>query len=175
MGRPAKIFLLLPLALAALGTSVLTAAEETGTGKSLGLESVVTTCYALGGDTATRKDPVEAIYVSKGNVKDAFFKLKEIIIEGKKADWTFKMKKPLCVIIFRGFFPGLSKIKINKVVFRDRSFEVFAEYYDAPVYSSPTQPAAIIPIGQLAPGKYDITLFVGKESRKKAEFKVIGH
>jgi hypothetical protein len=150
------------------------AAGEQADGKVLSLENVTTACYALGGDVTTLRDPIEAIYISKGDTANALFRIKEILIEGKREEKSFKVKDTLCIIIFRGFFPGLSKVLIRKVVLKDCEFGIYADYWNALEYLTPSQPAAIIPVGQLPPGDYHINLFVGNEFHKKAEFKVVG-
>jgi hypothetical protein len=143
-------------------------------GKVLSLENVTMSCYALGGDVKTLKDPVEAIYVSKGDAVDAVFWLKQVLVEGREEQKSFRVKDPLCIMIFRGFFPGLSKVFVRKVSLKGCEFNINADYWDDPEYSTPSQPAAIIPIGQLPPGDYNINLFVGSELRKKHVFKVKG-
>ncbi|MDD5737574.1 MAG: hypothetical protein PHH20_04715 [Candidatus Omnitrophica bacterium] len=149
-------------------------AEEAGDGKALSLENVTYSCYALGGDVKTLKDPVEAVYVTKGDAVYALFWLKQMIVEGKREQKYFEVKDHLCVTVFRGFFPGLSKVLIKKVSLKGNELDVHAEYSDNPEYSVPTQPAAIIPIGQLPPGQYTVNLFVGNELRKTNGFKVKG-
>lgn len=141
--------------------------------KVLGLENVIITCYALGGDTSDQKAFREDIYLAKGAPNQAIAALKEIINEGRKPVWSFKMKDQIEVIIFRGAFLTLCKIGIKKVALKDSSIEVYAEYSDFPDCSVASQPAAIIPVGKLPPGKYDVTLFVDSKLRKKIEFKVL--
>ncbi|MFA6355994.1 MAG: hypothetical protein WCY23_02680 [Candidatus Omnitrophota bacterium] len=150
------------------------AAEGQAAGKILPLDNVTISFYALGGDVATLKDPVEAVYVFKGDAAGALFGLKETLIEGRKEQKTFRIKDPLCIVVFRGFFPGLSKVFIKKVTLEDCKFDIYAEYWDRPEYSTPSQPAAIIPVGQLPPGDYTINLFVGNELRKNTGFKIRG-
>ena len=62
--------------------------------------------------------------------------------------------------------------KISPVVLKDSNIEVYAEYADFPGYDIASQPAAIIPLGKLPPGKYAVSLFVDSKLRKKIEFKV---
>lgn len=150
------------------------AAEGQADSKVLPLDNVTISCYALGGDVATLKDPVEAVYIFKGDTSGALSGLKEVLIEGRKEQRAFRIKDPLCIVVFRGFFPGLSKVFIKKVTLEDCRFDIYAEYWDRPEYSTPSQPAAIIPVGQLPPGNYAINLFVGNELRKSAGFKVKG-
>ncbi len=147
-------------------------AEEAGEEKALSLENITMSCYALGGDIKTLKDPVEAVYVTKGDAVYALFWLKQMLTEGKREQKSFSMKDNLCITVFRGFFPGLSKISVKKVSLRDNRFDIYAEYLDDPEYSTPTQPAAIIPVGQLPPGIYTVNLFVGNELHKTNGFKV---
>ena len=148
-------------------------AEGEGTPeKALGLENVMVTHYALGGDTAGQKTYGEAIYLSKGTPRQALITLKQIVLEGKRPAWSFKMKDQIEVIVFRGTFLKLSKIGIKKVVLKDSSVEVYAEYKDFPDSDIASQPAAIIPVGQLPPGKYTVILFVDNNLRKKAAFSV---
>lgn len=149
-------------------------ADEVEGEKSLSLESITMSCYALGGDVKTLKDPVEGVYVTKGNAVYALFWLKQMLVEGKREQKYFEVKDPLCITVFRGFFPGLSKVFIKKVSLKGNELDVYAEYSDNPEYSVPTQPAAIIPIGQLPPGQYTVKLFVGNELRKTTAFKVKG-
>jgi len=149
-------------------------AEGPEEGKILSLDNVTVTCYALGGDTATLKEPVESLYVYKGDAGKALIYLKNVIIEGEREVTSFGIKDPLYIIVFRGFFPGLSKVTVKKVVLKGTEFDIYAEYWNAPEYSTASQPAAIIPVGQLPPGKYSVILFVGNELHKKTEFKVKG-
>ena len=146
--------------------------EEVTSEKALGLENVIMTCYALGGDTSNQKAFKEDIYLAKGDPNQAIATLKEIVIEGKRPVWSFKMKDQIEVIIFRGAFLTLCKIGIKKVTLKDSNIEVYAEYADFPDCNSASQPAAIIPVGKLPPGKYAVTLFVDSKLRKKIEFKV---
>jgi len=65
-------------------------AEGEGAGeKVLGLENVIVTHYALGGDTPAQKTYGEALYLSKGTPRQALITLKEIVLEGKKPSWSF--------------------------------------------------------------------------------------
>ena len=157
------VFLAVPLSAAGEG-----AASE----KALGMENVIITCYALGGDTSNQKAFEENIYLAKGDSNQAIAALKEIVIEGKRPVWSFKMKDQIEVIIFRGAFLTLCKIGIKKVALKNSNIEVYAEYADFPDCNAASQPAAIIPIGKLPPGKYAVTLFVDSKLRKKIEFKV---
>lgn len=149
-------------------------AEEAEGGKLLSLENITMSCYALGGDVKTLKDPVEGIFVTKGDAVYALFWLKQMLVEGKREQKYFEVKDHLCITVFRGFFPGLSKVFIKRVSLKGNELDVYAEYSDDPEYSVPTQPAAIIPIGQLPPGQYTVKLFVGNELRKTTAFKVKG-
>ena len=144
-------------------------AEE---GKVLSLENVKITCYALGGDAGDKKAFEEAMYLTKGGPNDALSNLKDIVIEGKKPVWSFKMKDKIEVVIFRGTFLKLSKIEIKKVVLKGPIIEILAEYPDFPDSDISSQPAAVVPIGQLLPGKYTIRLFVENKLRKEAAFSV---
>ncbi len=169
-----KIILAVTALAAALLASPAVFAEETGNGKALSLENVTYSCYALGGDVKTLKDPVEAVYVTKGDAVYALFWLKQMLTEGKREQKSFSMKDTLCVTVFRGFFPGLSKVSVKKVSLKENRLDIYADYSDNPEYSTPTQPAAIIPIGQLPPGTYTVNLFVGNEVHKTNGFKVKG-
>ena len=140
--------------------------------KVLGLENVMLTHYALGGDTAGKKTYGEAVYAAKGTPRDALITLKQIVLEGKRPARSFKMKDQIEVIVFRGAFLKLSKIGIKKVVLKDLSVEIYAEYKDFPDSDIASQPAAIIPVGQLPPGKYTVILFVDNNLRKKIDFSV---
>ena len=148
-------------------------AEGEGAGeKVLGLENVVVTHYALGGNTAGQKTYGEAVYLSKGTPRQAIITLKGIVLEGKRPSWSFNMKDPIEIIVFRGTFLKLSKIVINKVVLKDSNVEVYAEYKDFPNSDIASQPAAIVPIGKLPPGKYSAILFVDNKLQKKVDFSV---
>jgi len=173
MHRIGKILLPAMILLAVLPLASFAAAES-GEEKVLSLENVTLSCYALGGDVKTLKDPVEAVYVTKGDAVYALFWLKQMLTEGKREQKYFSMKDPLCITVFRGFFPGLSKVSVKKVSLKDNRFDIYVEYLDNPEYSTPTQPAAIIPVGQLSPGAYTVNLFVGNELRKTSGFKVKG-
>ncbi len=148
-------------------------AEGEGTPeKELGLENVVLTYYALGGDINGLKPGGEAVYLAKGTPKDALITLKQIALEGRRPVWSFKMKDQVNIIVFRGVFPKLNKISIKKVLLKDSSVEIYAEYKDFSGSDIPSQPAAIIPVGKLLPGKYTAILFVDNNLQKKADFKV---
>ena len=148
-------------------------AEGEGAGeKVLGLENVVVTHYALGGNTAGQKPYGEAIYLSKGTPRQAIITLKQIVLEGDKPAWSFKMKDQIEIIVFRGTFLKLSKIGIKKVVLKDSNVEIYAEYKDSPSSDIATQPAAVISAGQLPPGKYTVILFVDEKLQKKVDFSV---
>ncbi len=155
-----------------LSVSLPACAEDPGEGRVLPLDNVKFTCYALGGDTATLKDPVESLYVYKGDAGKALSYLKDVIIEGRKEVTSFAIKDHLYIVVFKGFFPGLSKISIKKVVLKGTEFDIYADYWNAPEYSTASQPAAVIPVGQLPPGKYSVVLFVGNELHKKTGFRV---
>lgn len=141
-------------------------------GKELELGNVMVTLYALGGSAAGQKTYGEEIYLAKGTPRQALIILKQILLEGNRPSRSFKMKDQIEVIVFRGAFLKLSKIAIKKVVLKDSSIEVYAEYKDLPGSDVASQPAAIIPVGQLPPGKYTVILFVDNNLRKKAEFNV---
>lgn len=155
-----------------LTVSLSVAGEEVKSERALGLENVVITCYALGGDASNQKAFEEEIYLAKGDPRQAIATLKEIVIEGKKPVWSFKMRDRIEVVIFRGSFLTLCKVGIKKVVLKDSNIEVYAEYADFPDCNAASQPAAIIPVGKLPPGKYAVSLFVDSKLRKKIEFNV---
>ena len=167
-----KGFMLISSISAFLAVLLPVTGEEVTSEKTLGLENIVTTCYALGGDTRGQKAFREDVYLAKGNPNQAIATLKEIVIEGKRPVWSFKMQDQIEVIIFRGAFLTLCKVGIKKVVLKDSNIEVYAEYADFPGYDIASQPAAIIPLGKLPPGKYAVSLFVDSKLRKKIEFKV---
>lgn len=146
--------------------------EEVKSERALGLENVVMTCYALGGDASSKKAFEEGIYLAKGDPRQAIATLKEIVIEGKRPVRSFKMRDQIEVVIFRGSFLTLCKVGVKKVVLKDSDVEVYAEYEDFPDCSSASEPAAIIPLGKLPPGKYAVSLFVDNRLRKKIEFNV---
>ena len=146
--------------------------EQASPEKVLGPENVMITLYALGGDVSSRKAFEEAVYLTKGDRNHALAALKEITIEGKRPALSFDMKDQIEVIIFRGTFLTLCKVGIKKVVLRDSEIEVHAEYMDFPGYDTVSQPAAIISVGKLPPGKYAVTLFVDNKLRKRVEFSV---
>lgn len=155
-----------------LAVSLPSAGEEARPEKALGLENVMVTCYALGGDVSSKRAYEEGIYLTKGDRNQAIEALKEMIIEGKRPVFSFKMKDQIEAVIFRGTFLTLCKVGIKKVVLRDSEIEVHAEYTEFPDCSTVSQPAAIIPLGKLPPGKYAVSLFVDSKLRKKIEFKV---
>ena len=165
-------FILISSIFAFLTVLLSAAGEEVTSEKSLGLENVRTTCYALGGDAGNRKAFEEGIYLAKGGPGQAIATLKEIVLEGKRPVWSFKMNDQIEAVIFRGSFLTLCKVGIKKVVLRDSEIEVHAEYTEFPDCSTVSQPAAIIPLGKLPPGKYAVSLFVDSKLRKKIEFKV---
>ncbi|MDD4879026.1 MAG: hypothetical protein PHR22_01035 [Candidatus Omnitrophica bacterium] len=167
-----KIFTLIAVSLFLVLSSSGHAEGEGTPEKVLGPENVMVTLYALGGAAAGQKTYGEEIYLSKGTPLQALITLKQIVLEGKKPSRSFEMKDQLEVIVFRGSFLKLSKIAIKKVVLKDSSIEVYAEYKDLPGAGIASQPAAIIPVGQLPPGKYTVILFVDNKLRKKAEFSV---
>ncbi len=167
-----KGFILISSISVLLAVSLPAAGEEVKSEKALGLENVIITCYALGGDAHSQKAFKEDIYLAKGSPSQAIATLKEIVIEGKRPVWSFKMKDQIEVIIFRGSFLTLCKVGIKKVLLKDSNIEVYAEYADFPGYDIASQPAAIIPLGKLPPGKYAVSFFVDSKLRKKIEFKV---
>jgi len=165
-------FFMMALVSVFLAVSPPAAGEEAPPEKALGLENVMITCYALGGDVSSKRAYEEGIYLAKGDRNKALEALKGIIIEGKRPVLSFKMKDQIEAIIFRGTFSTLYKVGIKKVVLRDSEIEVHAEYTEFPDCSTVSQPAAIIPVGKLPPGKYSVTLFVDNKLRKRIEFSV---
>jgi len=146
--------------------------KEAASAKPFGMGNIVTTCYALGGDASNKRAFEEAIYLTAGDVNQALATLKEIAFEGKKPSFSFKMQDPIEVIIFRGTFLTLGKVAIKKVSLNDSEIDVRAEYLDFPDCNTPSQPAAIIPVGKLPPGRYAVDLFVDNKMRKRIEFSV---
>lgn len=140
--------------------------------KELELGNVMVTLYALGGSAAGQKTYGEEVYLAKGTPRQALITLKQMLLEGNRPSRAFKMKDQIEVIVFRGAFLKLSKIAVKKVVLKDSSIEVYVEYKDLPGTDIASQPAAIIPVGQLPPGKYTVILFVDNNLRKKTEFSV---
>jgi len=140
--------------------------------KTLDLTNVINTCYALGGDVTNKKAFEEGIYLSKGKPDHALVALKGIIFEGEKPISSFRMNDQIDITVFRGSFLKLSKVEIKKVLLKDSNIEIYAEYKDFPDCDIASQPAAVIPIGQLPPDKYSVSLFVGDKLRNKAEFSV---
>lgn len=155
-----------------LAVSIPAAGEEARPEKALGLENVMMTCYALGGDVSSKRAFEEGIYLTKGDRNHALEALKEIIIEGKRPSLSFKMQDQIEAVIFRGTFLTLCKVGIKKVVLRDSEIEVHAEYTDFPDCSTVSQPAAIVPLGKLPPGRYSVDLFADNKLRKRIEFSV---
>lgn len=143
--------------------------------KSLGLEDIFRTSYALSGDTAGIKQTEESVYLSKGNIQKALSTLKGIIIEKKRPDWIFSKRDSINIIVFRGILSTQGKIEITKMVSKGNSFEIYAKYIDFPELDIPSEPVVIIPLGKLPSGKYTVALYINDQVRKKVEFKVRGY
>lgn len=141
-------------------------------GKTLDLTGVLRTSYSLGGDTASVKAAGESIYLAQGSTNKALAALKDILIEHKPSARPLNDNEEIDIIIFRGVLTTLCKIELPKVVFKDNSFEVYVKYVDIIGLNTPSQPAAIIPVGKLPIGKYSVALYADGELRKKAEFTV---
>lgn len=118
--------------------------------------------YSLGGHTG---EAGEAFFVARGSEGEAENKLNEIVVQGKDAETVFTQNDALNFVIFRGVFSsGGHGITIDKVERRWSDFGVHATYSDpgkgSIVTQAFTQPAAIIPIGELKKGSYEVKLLV---------------
>lgn len=140
--------------------------------KELSLTEIFRTCYALGGDVEGVKEKGEEIYVAKGTINKALSVLRDILIEHRRPPRSFRRKDLINIIVFRGILPAQGKIEITKVVSKDNAFEVYAKYFDFSDLDIPSQPAAIIPLGKLPRGKYNVALYVDGQLHKKIEFKI---
>lgn len=139
---------------------------------TLNLSGILRSSYALGGDTAGVREKGEGIYLTQGETAKAFAALKNILIEHKPALWKLNDNEQINMIVFRGVLPDLGKIEINKVVFKNNSFEIYAKYIDISGINVASQPAAVIPIGKLPIGKYSAALYVEDQLHKEVKFTV---
>lgn len=120
-------------------------------------------------------NPLEGFYgksegmftVLKGSIPEVKESLKEIIIEKAPQQSTFSIDDDLNFVVFRGVFnSGGYGIDIDRVERQGNGFTVYATYIDpgegVVVTGAVTQPVAIIPIGRLAAGDYEVRLRVTK-------------
>jgi S-layer protein (TIGR01567 family) len=120
-------------------------------------------------------NPLEGFYgksegmftVIKGSIPEVKESLKEIVIEKAPQQSTFSIDDELNFVVFRGVFSsGGYGIDIDRVERQGSAFTVYATYIDPGegilVTGAVTQPVAIIPIGRLAEGDYEVRLRVKK-------------
>lgn len=119
-------------------------------------------------------NPLEGFYeaegmftVLKGSVPEVKESLKDIVIKKAPQQSTFSIDDDLNFVVFRGVFnSGGYGIDIDRVEKQGNAFTVYATYIDPGegivVGAMVTQPVAIIPIGRLAVGDYEVRLRVKK-------------
>ncbi len=123
----------------------------------------------------TDYNPLEGFYgksegmftVIKGGVPEVKESLKDIVIKKAPQTTTFSVDDELNFVVFRGVFnSGGYGIDIDRVERQGNAFTVYATYIDPGegilVTGAVTQPVAIIPIGKLAAGDYEVRLRVKK-------------
>ena len=121
--------------------------------------------YPLGGFTGAAE---EAVYVIPGDAVTVKSTLKEIVVDKQPPRTTFSKDDPLNIVVFRGIFStGGYDVRISKVLFDGTTFVVYATFSDPGagmmVTQAFTQPTAIIPLGKLEKGSYQVKLLVTKE------------
>lgn len=116
----------------------------------------------LGGFTEKRG---EGLYILPGDASTVKKGL-EALVTGESAPRTaFSQDETLNIVIFRGVFnTGGYDIKVDKVNIAGNALTVHATYTDPGpgllVIQTFTQPTAIIPIGRLEKGGYEVKLMV---------------
>lgn len=121
--------------------------------------------YPLGGFTGAAE---EALYIIPGDAASVKAMLREIVIDKQSPRTTFSEDDPLNIVVFRGVFStGGYDVRISKVLFDGTTFAVYATYSDPGggmmVTQAFTQPTAIIPLGKMEKGSYQVKLIVTKE------------
>lgn len=116
----------------------------------------------LGGFTG---DAQEAIYIIPGDTASAIFGLREIVVYNISPRTSFVQNEPLNIVVFRGVYTtGGYSLDISKVLLDGNTFRVHAVYMDpGPGMMTPqafTHPTAVIPIGELKKGTYEVRLLV---------------
>jgi len=132
----------------------------------LDIEPVVDN-HALGGFTGEAN---EGIYIVEGDIDTAREKARELITGKSEQIMEFNSGDPLNFVVFRGVFPtGGYGLKINSVEKVDNIFLVHAEYSKPGkgmmVTQAFSQPTAIIPVGKLPQGNYNVKLIVTSVER----------
>jgi hypothetical protein len=119
----------------------------------------------LGGFTGSAQ---EAIYIIPGDTASAIFGLREIVVYNLSPKTSFSVEDSLNIVIFRGVYnTGGYSIDISKVLLDGNTFRVHAVYVDPGPGLITTQafthPTAVIPIGKLTKGSYEVRLLVVQE------------
>ncbi len=118
--------------------------------------------YVLGGYTGGAK---EGFFVATGDMDVAWGKARTIATGEVEQAVEFDAGEPLNFVVLRGIFPtGGYGLEIDRVEKTGNIFAVHAIYTDPGrgmmVTEAFTQPAALIPIGELSKGSYEAKLRV---------------
>lgn len=129
--------------------------------KTLEIQPVID-YYPLGGLTEKKG---EGLYILPGNISTVKKGLDALVTWESAPRTTFSQDEDLNLVVFRGVFgTGGHGISINSVESSDNILTIHATYTDPGpgmmVTQAFTQPTAIIPIGKLSPGSYEVKLMV---------------
>jgi hypothetical protein len=132
--------------------------------------------YPLGGLTGSAG---EAMYVIPGEISTVKSRLREIVVDKQAPGTAFSPDEGLNIVVFRGVFStGGHGISIDKVLLDGSTFLVHATYSDPGpgmmVTQAITQPTAIIPLGKLKKGGYQVRLLVTRKVVTREGTKSVG-